>query len=196
MEYEASETKKYKQASVGTHTGICYMIADIGTQKTSYEGDEKEVHQVIIGWELPEELTDDNRPLTIIKTYTLSFNEKATLAKDYKAWTKEQNPKKFNLGQLLGKGCNLNIGVTSGGNAKVTGVSALKANEKVPELQAKPVMFDLRKPDMVAIMDLPNFIIDKINASPEYKAYMNGDTPAAKTDVHGNDVELNDSIPF
>lgn len=191
MMYEASETKKYKQPSVGTHTGICYLIADIGTQKTSYEGEDKEVHQIIFGWQLPEETTDEGVPLSVIKTYTLSFNEKATLAKDYKAWTKESNPTKFNLAQLIGKGCNLNVGVTSGGNAKVTGVSALKASETIPGLTVPTALFDLRNPDAAEIAKLPNFIIDKINASPEYKAYL--EKPKAG---NTNDLELNDSVPF
>lgn len=194
MEYSAVETKKYKQASIGTHTGICYLIADIGTQKTIYEGDEKEVHQIVFGWELPEELTDDGKPLSIIKTYTLSFNEKATLSKDYKAWTKEPNPTKFNLSQLLAKGCNLNVGHTSGGNAKVTGVSALKASETVPNLVVDPVIFDMRAPSNDALSRLPSFIKEKIVNSPEYKAYILNDGKPTIADVA--DRELSDSIPF
>lgn len=195
MEYEASETKKYKQVPVGTHTGICYLITDIGTQKTSYEGEEKEVHQIILGWETPDELTDPNAegkqfPMSIIKTYTLSFNEKATLAKDYKAWTKESNPKKFNLSQLLGLGCNLNVGVTSGGNAKVTGVSALKASEKVPVLSRGTVLFDMRNPNADELAKLPDFIKAKITDSPEYKQHVLKIHAPTSVDTFA------DSIPF
>jgi hypothetical protein len=189
MSYSPQEQKKYKQVPVGTHTGICYLIADIGTQKTTYEGEEKNVHQIILGWETPDEKTDDGKPLSIIKTYTLSFNEKATLAKDYKAWVKDSAPSKFNLGALLGMGCNLNIGVTSGGNAKVTGVSALKAKEKVPNLVAEPVLFDMRNPSDDALSRLPGFIKDKIVASPEYQAHvLNRGKPIEET--------LNDAIGF
>lgn len=194
MEYSAAENKKYKQAPVGTHTGICYMICDIGTQKTSYEGDEKEVHQVIFGWELPEELTDDGKPLSIIKTYTLSFNEKATLAKDYKAWKKESAPTTFRLDDLIGMGCNLNIGVTSGGNAKVTSVSALKASEKVPEVSRSTILFDMRQPDDLEFAKLPEFIKDKIAASPEYQLWCTtGSTEKPKQEVS---EDLNDEISF
>src|SRR5882762_487573 len=143
MQYEASEGKAYKQASVGTHTGVCYMVVDIGTQENDFQGEKKIARQVVIGWELPEELTDDGKPLSVIKTYTLSFHEKASLAKDYKAWLKQPNALKFDLSKLIGAGCNLNIGETSGGKAKVTGVSALKANEKVPALTRGSILFDL-----------------------------------------------------
>lgn len=196
MEYEASDTnKKYKQASIGTHTGVCYMVVDIGTQKTSFEGEEKEVRQVIIGWELPDEKTDEGKPLSIFKTYTLSFNEKASLAIAYKAWMKEPDAKKFNLSKLIGSGCNLTIGRTSGDNAKVTGVSALKAKEKVPELTVGKIEFDLRAPDPLALDYLPKFIVEKIEASPEWAAYKNGEVPIAKEKPAKPD-ELDDSIPF
>lgn len=191
MEYTATESKKYKQASIGTHTGICFLIADIGTQLVQFPGDEdKLMRQIMLGWELPDEKTDDGKPLSIYKTYTLSFNEKASLAKDYKAWTKESAPKKFNIGQLLGKGCNLNIGHTSGGNAKVTGVSALKANEKIPPLSVYTVIYDLREPDPEALNALPPFIREKIEGSPEYKEWLAGGNAKASAG------ELDDEIPF
>ena len=189
MSYSPPEQKKYKQVPVGTHTAICYMIVDIGTQKVTYEGEETLKRQIIIGWETPDETTDDGKPLSIIKTYTLSFNEKAVLAKDYKAWVKDSTPNKFNLGALLGMGCNLNIGITSGGNAKVTGVSALKAKEKVPELVAEPVCFDMRNPSEDALSRLPGFIKEKILASPEYQDYVLNSGKSV------GDV-LDDQIPF
>lgn len=194
MEYEATE-KAYKQVPIGTHTAICYMIADIGTQETEFEGIKKMTHQIILGWETPDEKTEQGKPLSIIKTYTLPqpdgwTNEKASLPKDYKAWTKEANPSTFNLSKLLGTGCNINVGVTSGGKAKVIGVSALKANEKVPNLVAEPVLFDLRAPDDNALSRLPGFIKDKIAASPEYQAHV------LKIPGSGVAPELNDEIPF
>lgn len=190
MEYSATETKKYKQASIGTHTGICYMVIDIGTQVVSFPGDEdKAVKQIMLGWELPDELTDDGKPLSIMKTYTLSFNEKASLAKDYKAWTKETAPKTFNLSKLIGLGCNLNIGHTSGGNAKVTGVSALKASETVPILSRDSILFDMRQPQDKEMSKIPDFIKDKIGNSPEYQAWVLRDPIS-----HEND--FSDEIPL
>lgn len=191
MEYTAAEQKKYKQAEIGTHTGICYMVATIGTQKTTYEGEEKEVSQIVIGWELPDELTDEGKRLSIIKTYTLSFNDKATLAKDYKAWTKETAPKTFKLDQLLGKGCNLAVGHTSGGNAKVIGVTALKASEKVPDLSVATILFDIREPNDVEFAKLPSFLKDKIAASPEYQEFLNQEQKA-----YAPDDQLSDPLPF
>lgn len=189
MTYEANERKPFKQVPVGTHTGICYLIADIGTQEETFEGVTSQKKKIYFGWETPDEKTDDGKPLIVFKSYTLSFNEKATLAKDYKSWTKETEPKKFNIGALLGKGCNLSIGATSGGNAKVIGVTSLKAKEQVPNLVAEPVLFDMRNPSEDALSRLPGFIKDKIVASPEYQAWvLNRNTPIEET--------LNDQVPF
>lgn len=197
MSYEATESTKYKQASPGTHTGICYLVADIGTQEVTFEGETSKKHQVIIGWELPEELTDDgSKRLSVIKTYTSSFHEKATLYKDLIAWLGKTAKDTVNFNDVLGlvgKGCNLAIGQTSGGNAKVIGVSALKKSEKTPPLSVDTVVFDLRKPDDMAMAKLPNFIKDKIAASPEYQRYVSGATGAADPK---NDLELSDTIPF
>lgn len=199
MEYTASETKKYKQVPVGTHTGICYMIVDIGTQEVDFEGTTSQKRQVIIGWETPDELTDATpeypaKPLSVMKTYTLTFGKKAALLKDYAAWTKEPEPKKFVLDKLLGTGCNLAVGATSGGNAKVVGVTALKATEKVPPLSRGTILYDLRKPDELEYVKLPEFIKEKIAASPEYRQWcVTGSTDKPKQEVP---ADLNDEIPY
>lgn len=191
MEYTAQEVEKkiYKQASVGTHTGVCFLIADIGTQEETYEGLITQKRKLYFGWELPEELTDDGKPIIVYKDYLLSFNEKSNLLKVYKSWTKEQNPQKFNLDQFLGMGCNLTIAHTSGGNAKVTGVSALKASEKVPFLVNEPVLYDLAAPSNDALSRLPNFIKEKITNSPEFKVLVLGGSAPS-------DAPLDDEIPF
>lgn len=195
MQYEAVEQprKEYKQISVGTHTGICYLIADIGTQLTSFnnpDGTPQKQHQVMLGFETPDELTDDGRRLTVFKTYTLPSdwtNDKASLPKDYRAWMKEVDPKVYDLAKLLSAGCNLAIGRTSGEKQKITGISALKATEIVPNLENDPVIFDMRVPSDDALSRLPQFIKDKILASPEYQK-------AILTPKPSN--ELNDSINF
>ncbi len=199
MEYDAQETKaKFKQPSVGTHTAVCFMVADVGTQITKFENeDPKPTPQIMLGWELPEELTEDGKPMIVYKTYTLSFNEKASLAIHYKAWMKEPNATKFNLSKLIGAGCNLTIGRTTGDNAKVVSVSALKASEKVPLVTNGKLEFYLKKPDPLALDYLPKFIVEKIEASPEWKAYKASALAGDSVDAPDKkDVPFNDSIPF
>lgn len=196
MQYEAIETtkKEFKQISVGTHTGVCWLIADIGTQVTNFtnvDGTPQKQHQVMLGFETPDELDDNGKRLIAYKTYTLPSdwtNDKASLPKDYRAWTKESNPKVYQLDKLLGMGCNLVIGRTSGEKQKITGISALKANEAVPNLENDPVIFDMRAPSDDALSRLPNFIKDKILASPEYQKIV--------LTVKEKPNKLNDAINF
>src|SRR5262245_56409373 len=55
----------FERAPEGTHLATCYMLADIGTQATTYQGQEKHQKKIIIGWELPHEPMSDGRPFAI-----------------------------------------------------------------------------------------------------------------------------------
>lgn len=190
-DYDAPTKKAYKQADVGVDTAVLYMFADIGTHEKDYNGEKKMQRCVYLGWELPNQKTDDGKTsLSIVKEYTLSFHEKAALRKAYLALARlDKDPERFSPASLLGAGCNLNIGRTSGGNAKVVDVFPLKAKEKTPNLGVDPVFFDLRNPNEEALARLPGFIKEKILASPEYQKYVLS---------RGKSTEdiLNDSVPF
>ena len=73
-------------APAGTHLAICYMVLDLGIQKTSFEGQDGQTHKCFVGWELPNEKMDDGRPFVISKEYTVSVSPKSNLYADLVSW--------------------------------------------------------------------------------------------------------------
>ena len=116
----------YEQVPVGTHNATCYMLIDVGTHDETFEGETKKRHSIFIYWELNEAKMTDGRPFSIMKQYTLSLNEKSALFKDLCAWRKKRFTDEelagFDLTSVLGFTCDVEVGLTSGGKAKVTSV--------------------------------------------------------------------------
>ena len=52
------------QPEVGVHEARCVKVIDLGTQKSTFEGETTWKRQVMLIWELPEQLKD-GMPLTI-----------------------------------------------------------------------------------------------------------------------------------
>src|SRR5262249_51879996 len=70
----------------GTYLGICYQIVDLGHQKTTYNGEVRQVHKIRMSWELPHETMADGRPMAVSKEYTFSLSKNAHLRSDLEAW--------------------------------------------------------------------------------------------------------------
>ncbi len=160
-------------APEGLHTGVLYQIIDLGTHYSDmYDNTQRKVR---FTWELSEELMDDGRPLSISKEYTLSANEKAALHKLIKGWTGENIADGFDLRTLLGRPGNVNVAHSTSekGNvyAKVEGVTPLKRSETPPKQVNPPVIFDMTggSVDTDVFNALPEFLKEKIMASPEYQ---------------------------
>ena len=75
----------------GNYIARCYKMVEIGTVKTEWQGQEKELKKARFYWELPNEMRVFNpekgeQPLSIDKEYTMSMGDKATLRKDLESW--------------------------------------------------------------------------------------------------------------
>ena len=77
---KSTETS-YPKVHIGVHKARCVKVIDLGTQKQEYGGEISWKRQILVIWELPEELNND-QPMTISKFYTLSLHEKSNLGKD------------------------------------------------------------------------------------------------------------------
>ena len=102
----------------GMHHAICYGLIDLGTHFD--EMYKKTNHKAMVQWEIPSlrlELTKDNEtvnvPRIISKRYTISLHEKSGLRKDLESWRGRaftaDELRGFDLNNLLGVNCNLNI---------------------------------------------------------------------------------------
>ena len=138
---------EYEQVPVGTHNAVCYQLVDAGTSMEEYQGEEKKRHSVYIFWELPDLLMADGRPMSISCQYTLSLHESAKLRRHLQSWMNraftEEELKSFDMTQMLGTTCKLDVGLTSGGRAKVVGVFAADGGSKKVETANEQTVFDL-----------------------------------------------------
>ena len=61
------EERQFELPPAGTHLATCLRVVDVGTQNGQY-GLRR---QIIIGWELPDELTERGDPFTLARRYKL-----------------------------------------------------------------------------------------------------------------------------
>lgn len=103
----------------GTVQAVCCGVWDLGLQKTSYNGEEKIQHKIIVAWEIAEKINAPEseyhgKPYMLNKKYTLSLGEQATLRKDLESWrgkpfTSEEITSGFDVEKLYGVNCYIGI---------------------------------------------------------------------------------------
>ncbi|MDH3380955.1 MAG: hypothetical protein OEQ39_28920 [Gammaproteobacteria bacterium] len=119
----------FTPAPVGNHIARCIKLTDLGTQHGEYMGELVIRSQILVTWELPTELMEDKKPFTVSKFYTNSLHEKSNLRKDLTNWRSreftEEELKNFDLENILGKACMLNVIHNDKGQARIIGVASL-----------------------------------------------------------------------
>lgn len=182
------------------YEAVCTAIIDLGTQTTEYEGVSKTARRVFFTWAVDGETVEidgEAKPRVISREYPVSLHERARLRADLEGWRGKPFTKDelagFDLKNVLGKPCRLNTGLTSGGNAKVTGILKTKQPAQVPE-GMETVFFSLDDWSGGELPEaIPEFICNKIIESPEYRAKTK---PAVReVDVAVND-DLGEDVPF
>ena len=109
---KASSGEGFAIPDSGAVVGRCFMVADLGTQDTTYMGNPKKAHKVLLSWELAQ-LMDDGRPFAISSRYTLSLFDQAILRQHLESWRGQQFTEEelvgFDVKNVLGKYCLLSI---------------------------------------------------------------------------------------
>lgn len=169
----------------GTHLAVCCAVWDLGLQKSSYMGEEKIQHKVIIAWEIDQKIDAPDseyhgKPYMLNKKYTLSLGDKANLRKDLESWrgkpfTAEELQGGFDIEKLYGINCLLGIKHEADRNdaskvyANVTAIlPPQKGTEKILPLRTReepPPKWVLEKiqqalPDPNAADNFPGFLAD------------------------------------
>ena len=172
----------YTPVPAGTHVGVCYQLIDLGTAVVKgFDGNPTRKHELIIGWELPDEKMEDGRPMTINHWYTFSMNEKANFRKHLEAWRGRaftlDDMETFEVERIIGTGCLLSVvdkQKRDGSSKTVVGaVAALPKGTSVPALVNDVQFIDLTDIEscLSTLDDLPDFYVDRIHASDEWKQY-------------------------
>lgn len=192
----------FEQAPVGNHLARCVKIIDIGTQHGEYQGKPRSVRQVVIMWELPDELMSEGdfagKPFIVSKWYTASLSEKANLRKDLECWRGRQftaeELKGFDLKAILDKCCMLNVSLNEKNKAKVSTVSQLpKGITQSPRVNDL-VLFSLSDFNQAVYDSLGEYWKKLIAATPEYALLKKPKQESGNGGKHFDKFE--DDIPF
>lgn len=192
----------------GNHIARCYSMVHVGTNKEMIMGAEKILNKVRITWELPQEMrvfdeSKGDQPMVISKEYTLSMHEKSNLRKDLESWRgkgfTEDQAKSFDVAQLLGVPCLLNVIHRAAKNGKeyanISSITTLIKGMECPVQVNETFEFNFTdKFDPQLVESFPDFIKDKIKTSSEYKACIG----MIEGEAHENEIsqEPNDGLPF
>lgn len=195
----------FTSAPIGTHIARCIKIIDLGIQHGEYKGEPTRRSEILVTWELPEELTTIDGvevPIITSKFYTNSLHEKATLRRDLEGWRgrlfTEEELDNFDLESVLTKPCMITVVGGDNGKTKVASVSGLPKKTICPP-QVNPSFtlwlddeFDQTKFDQIS--DGIKKIIQK---SEEWDAIQNGRSTAASEPTEQDFPEkYDDDVPF
>jgi hypothetical protein len=171
------EEKTFELCPAGTHTGVCRIIADLGTQSGQYG----QKRQLQIIWELPDERMADGRLFSIGRRYNYSSDRKSNLRADLEGWLGRvltaDDFGRFDLGRLLGATATLGVkhNLHSDGRTFANIVSVMRPGKGVPPrlpLVNGGVVFSLSdQPFAYSDFEaLPQWLQDTIRKSLEYQA--------------------------
>ena len=136
----------YPKVPIGVHKARCVKVIDLGTQKQEYGGEVSWKRQILVIWELPEELNND-QPMTISKFYTLSLHEKSNLGKDLTSWRgrpfTETEKQGFDVTKLIGVTCQVNVMHKDNGKEDISSIMPLGKDDKIAEQFNPSVSFDI-----------------------------------------------------
>jgi hypothetical protein len=149
----------------GTVQAVCCGVWDLGMQESTYNGETKLRHKIVIAWELAElinapENEYHGKPYMLSKTYTLSLYENAALKKDLESWrgkafTADEIKAGFNVEQLYGINCL--IGVTHQQGFKDASKMFANVSAILPPTKGMEKLTPVRKQDEAP----PKWVIEK-----------------------------------
>jgi hypothetical protein len=198
----------------GMYLARCYRIVDLGTQKSEYLGQIKNLPKVMLQFEVHGEddagkplVTAKGEPMSISKNFTLSLAEKATLRKDLQTWRGKEftadELRGFQIDNVLGAWAMIAITKAVGNNGKeYTNIAninsvpkAMKGN--LPEGHNKCAAFYIESPDMDMFETFSDNLRAKIEQSPEWQARQGNQSNKAQSASKGSGFDdMDDDIPF
>jgi hypothetical protein len=172
--------------SAGSHAAVCYLLANLGTQRTKFGPKE----QLCFGFELLDQHRADGTPFTIVSLpYTISSEPKASLRQDMESWFgrifTSDDFGELDLEERVGATALLGIKhVLSNGKeyANITSIMPPPAGAPLRRLPIRPTVIFNFEEKFEAYDDLPRFVQNMIASTQQYQGRMNpGAVPALTT---------------
>lgn len=209
MQLPQPNERDFELPPAGTHLAVCYRVIDLGTQDSTYQGQAKRQHKIMVGWELPDEKMSDGRPFTIQQRYTWSMSEKAALRRDLESWRGKPfteadfGENGFDIKNIINVACLLTVMHTGKNGKTYANISSIaklmKGMESKPPVNPTAYLWiNVERWDAEAFSKLSQNLQGTIMKAPEYTELINdldksdGPTPppSDRSDFH------DDQIPF
>jgi hypothetical protein len=213
MSLTLSETQKNTERQLpeaGATIGTLFSLVDLGTQKVSWDGEDKWTPKLRLAFELPEqtiegEVTENGKttkvtkPMVVSIELTRSLGERATLRKHLETWRGQAFTAKelasFSLKNLLGKSCLLTlVHKTSQAGRQycaIQGMAKLPKGMKAPATtQNDQVFYEIEQGEGGQFAELPEWLQEKIRSSKELSGASSAPQGKAadNTDADGNQI--------
>jgi len=175
-------TTMFQKPKDGTHLARVYRLIDVGTHERNFQGDVKQVRQILVSYELPlEKLTAGDHagePFTVHERLTFSMSRKSNLcgrveAIRGKSFSSDQEALDFSLDTVVGMGCLLATETSDCGRyTNIVSITAPPEGTKVPDPINPPVVLSLEPDefDRATFGILSDGLKQTIADSPEFKA--------------------------
>lgn len=195
----------------GTYPAVCCGVIDLGVQRTLFENKEREVNQILLIWEFPDETIEidgEQKPRWLSRIYTFSVSEKSRLRQDLKSWRgrdfTEAELKDFDIKNVLNAPCVVGVAKTEKNGNTYTNVSTVSKAMKGMDIPkpSKSHHFDIDKPETWEVFkELPEWIQKKINSSitfelEEIQLDENGSPVSTKVELLDTEIEDDIALPF
>lgn len=129
----------FEIAKEGMVQAVIAEVRNLGLQKESFNGVEKEVHKILLRWQLAElDPKNNNEPKRIYEKFTFSLHEKAKLRKRIVQIFKKEPPDNFDFNLLVGVNRNVviehNLGKDGKTYANIGSILPLNAGQAKLEI--------------------------------------------------------------
>ena len=161
--------------AAGLTQGVLTGLIDLGTQESEFEGKKKQQRKVTLEFTLPTQLhvykeEDGEQPMKIYRDVTLSLNPKATLNGIVTGILGKSLPEQYNLTDLLGVNCAVNIvHVVKGDKTYANAASFSPAMAEWEKIEFPTRVLTLGEDFSQDVFnDLPEWKQEIIKKSPEF----------------------------
>lgn len=199
---KAGNGTTFEAIEQGSHFATCVGVIDLGTQtQKNFKGDgTTEKEKILLMFDVADEFyTDENgneHHRTISSQYTKSLSDRANLRKHLENWRgkafTDEELQGFDLKNLLGVPCCLNVVHNEKGYANIDSIIKLRKGQDIPQVELEQIYFDLDEFESLnKIDDLPEWICKMIKKSKEWQEIM------GSGNAEENKLEVNeDNMPF
>jgi hypothetical protein len=211
---QAGGGKDFELVPAGAHFAICDKVVYLGFQRTEYEGKQKILPKVWLGFQIPDiqhGYEKDGKklsgPAVIGRKFTLNIGEQSHLGPFLTNWrgrgfSEDEVANGFDVEKLAGKLCQLGVvhevgrngktyaNITSAGSLIKDTLDAIKNGTRKADPQGDVLVYNADEHDQRVYEKLPEFLRKQIDSR------VTENDPPAGVRTSAGSQDFDDDIPF